>query len=217
MRIRKFVLGTFNSNCYVVSCPQTLETLVIDPGEESEEVHSYIKHHHLTPRLVALTHAHIDHLLGTAAMQDRYEVETVMHAGDEPLLKNLPLQAEMFGVNLHQSIPYIDRYVAEGDSLRFGSESVRIFHTPGHSPGSITFYTDTLAFVGDVIFFDSIGRTDLTGGSFDQIRSSIEGKIYTLPDETILYPGHGDETTVKREKEFNPFVGSGSGNISISP
>jgi glyoxylase-like metal-dependent hydrolase (beta-lactamase superfamily II) len=205
MIIEKLEVGAFAENCYIVGCEKTLEGVVIDPGDEIPRILSKINEIALEVKYIFLTHAHLDHVKELNALKEEITVPVFMHAADDFLLENLPAQAATFGLSI-SGIPKVDKYVKEGDSIDFGQQSFKVLHTPGHSPGSVSYVSPGAAFVGDVLFAGSIGRTDLPGGDYDTLINSIKTKLYSLGDETIIYPGHGPHTTLSREKQSNPFL-----------
>jgi hydroxyacylglutathione hydrolase len=168
----------------------------------------------LTPTTIVLTHGHLDHTYGIAKVKNAFPTARVLlHAGDQPLYDNQSAQAGMFGLPAPEIVP-VDAHLVDGEILRLGSESLTVRHCPGHSPGHIVLIHETgpepVAIVGDVLFAGSIGRTDLWGGSFEELERSIRQVLYTLPDNTRVLPGHGDETTIGEERRTNPFVSDSS-------
>lgn len=209
-------VGFLQCNCSVVGDPETHEAIVIDPGDEVERILEIIARHNLKVRLILNTHAHIDHVGGLQKMQQATGAPVLMHSEDLELYRRLPMQATWLGMPAPAMIE-VDGLVREGDAVRWGRYEARILHTPGHTRGSVCLYlpADALPekreeagklFAGDTLFAGSIGRTDLWGGSFDEIMRSIHSKLLALPDETLVYPGHGPATTIGEEREFNPFV-----------
>lgn len=205
--IERLEVGAFAENCYIVGCPATRDGVVLDPGDEVERILKKVDDLNLNIRYILLTHGHIDHVKELVAFKKHIDVSVFMHHEDQFLLDNLPMQAAAFGLS-YAGIPKIDKYITESDSIEFGNQKFKILVTPGHSPGSVTFVTDGVAFVGDVLFAGSIGRTDLPGGNFEILIDSIRKKLFPLNDETIVYPGHGPETSIIKEKKFNPFLQS---------
>jgi hydroxyacylglutathione hydrolase len=207
--VKAFEVSPFAENCYV--CHDGGEAVLIDPGTatpaERDLVGDYIARNGLTVRHLLLTHAHIDHILGCAHFARAYGMTWELHPEDLPLLDNAELQARMFGVPLERP-PAPDASLAEGDEIRFGGAVWRVLHAPGHSPGSVCFHDAANGFViaGDVLFQGSIGRTDLWGGSTETLLASIRDKLLPMPDETVVYPGHGPATTVGEERRTNPFL-----------
>ena len=156
-------------------------------------------------KYILITHAHLDHVKELGTLKNEIDVPVLMHRDDQFLLDGLPMQASAFGMSV-SSIPKIDQYIKEGDTVEFGKKKFEVLHTPGHSPGNVSFITQEVAFVGDVLFSGSIGRTDLPGGDFDILIQSIKTKLFPLGDDTVIYSGHGPATTIKKEKQTNPFL-----------
>ena len=212
MTVKAFVVSPFAENCYV--CHDAGEAVLIDPGTateaERDAVMDYVTRNGLAVRHLLLTHAHIDHILGCAFFAGEFGMKWKLHEADLPLLEGAELQARMFGVELERP-PAPEPSLAEGGTLRFGNAAWEIRHTPGHSPGSVSFYDAANGFVvgGDVLFQGSIGRTDLWQGSMSTLLHAIQQKLMPLPDETVVYPGHGPATTIGRERRTNPFLVGG--------
>lgn len=205
MVIKRFMVGAIETNCYVVSCPDTREAVVIDPGDYDPSLAAYLEQQDLVVKYIINTHSHFDHTGGNKKVKDATGAPLLIHRAEAGMLPRINLLALMFGLKVDKS-PQADGFLAEGDEVKFGNISLNVLETPGHSPGSITLYADNVAFVGDTLFAGSIGRTDLPGGSYDRLIQSITGKIVPLGDDTVVYSGHGPETTVGREKQYNPFL-----------
>jgi len=205
MIVERIEVGAFAENCYVVGCEASGRGVIIDPGDEIDRILQHVQRLSLQIQYILVTHAHIDHVKELSAMQEKLDVPTLMHQEDEFLLNNLLNQAAAFGLSC-SGIPRIDRYIQQGDTVAFGEIMFQIKETPGHSPGSVTFHTDESAFVGDVLFAGSIGRTDLPGGNMDILMQSIKDTLIPLGDHMVIYPGHGPETTIAQEREVNPFL-----------
>lgn len=212
--VKRFAFNPFQENTFVLS-DETGECIIIDAGmddtmEENEITH-YIESNQLKPVLLVNTHAHVDHILGCSFLAEKYGLEFVAHKDCEFFMKRAQQSAMMFGITI-KDVKKIDRYIDENDDLIFGNSKMEILHTPGHADGSLCFYSKEDAFVitGDVLFNQSIGRTDLPTGNYDVLQKSIWEKLFTLPDETTVYPGHGPETSIGFEKVNNPFVAIGS-------
>lgn len=205
MILERLEVGVFAENCYVVGCEQTREGVVIDPGDEINRILSAIEQHKLKIKYILLTHAHLDHVKEAAAIKRELTAPLFIHRADQFLLENLPAQAAAFGLST-SGIPQVDHYIDENDVIKFGKEQFQVYSTPGHSPGSVTFAAPTAAFVGDVLFAGSIGRTDLPGGDFDTLIHSIKSKLFPLGDDILVYPGHGPSTTIGVERRTNPFL-----------
>ena len=201
MEIRTFAVTPFIENCFVVKDGD--EVLIIDPGDAPAALFRYIAG--CTVRMIVNTHGHCDHCGGNAALIEKTGAELAIHRDDLPLLRSMAIQAQMFGVDTEPS-PDPGRFLSENDRVDVGSLSFRVLHTPGHSPGHIVLVGDGLVFCGDVLFQGSIGRTDLPGGNYEQLLASIRDKLLVLPDETIVYSGHGPSTTIGDERRTNPFL-----------
>jgi glyoxylase-like metal-dependent hydrolase (beta-lactamase superfamily II) len=205
MIIARLEVGVFAENCYVVGCEETREGVVIDPGDEAGRILTAIEKHKLHIKYILITHAHLDHVKEAGAVKRQLNVPLFMHRSDQFLLDNLSAQAAAFGLST-SGVPQVDTYVDESENIEFGKQRFEVLHTPGHSPGSISFVTKGLAFVGDVLFAGSIGRTDLPGGDFDVLIGSIKSKLFPLGDDTLVYPGHGPATAIGIERRTNPFL-----------
>ncbi|MCS7183055.1 MAG: MBL fold metallo-hydrolase [Thermoanaerobaculum sp.] len=210
MKVHSFTLGPFAANCVVLENPGSSEVLLVDPGFEVEQVLAWLAKEQKSIHAVVLTHAHLDHAWGCATVQGSFpELVVWVHRQDLPLLQNLPMQAQMFGFPPPAPVTKVS-FLEDQQILWLGGEKVVVRHTPGHSPGHVILVGEDSgapwAVVGDVIFAGSVGRTDLWGGSWEQLEASIRGVVYRLPDHTVLYPGHGPTTTVRQERVHNPFV-----------
>jgi len=197
--------GRFVENCYLVIDEAGAECAIIDPGEEAGLIAQKVAAADVKPVAIWLTHAHIDHVLGVPRLKTDSGAPVYLHPGDRMLYDHVAEQATAFGMRAGP-LPAPDRALAHGDVLRVGTLQFRVRHAPGHSPGSVVFEGQGVAFAGDVLFQGSIGRTDLPGGDFETLIRSIERELLTLPDSTIVYCGHGPETTVGRERGANPFL-----------
>lgn len=212
MKVAKFEFMLFGINTYVVYDPDTRECAVIDPammGEEEENaMDNFISREQLKVTHVINTHLHIDHSIGNSYMMRKYHVPVLAHKSDEPLGNMLSQQARMFGLGVDAENVSITQYINDGDEIKIGNGMLKALHVPGHSPGSIVLYDEKDGFViaGDVLFSGSIGRTDLQGGNMSQLLQGIKEKLLPLPDNTIVYPGHGEATTIGIERESNPFL-----------
>ncbi len=210
-------LGMLACNCSIVGDEETGEAIVIDPGDEVERVQEVLAQHKLRAKYIVATHAHIDHVGGLEELKRATGAAVLMHASDLPLYKNLAMQAEWLGVP-PPGVVTVDQFLKEGDTLRIGSHVLEVLHTPGHSPGSLSLHLpgeQQKLFSGDTLFQGSIGRTDLWGGSYEQILRSIHNRLLIFPDETPVFPGHGPPTVIGEERETNPFLGNreqGRGN-----
>ena len=200
----------FPVNCYVLS-DESGEAVVIDAGcfypEEKQRLKDYLSENNLKLKHVLNTHLHLDHIFGNPFLFQEYGLSPECGQQDEFLLDQASSMARSFGFLYEEKQPALGRYVCEGDTISFGDIELKAFHVPGHSPGSIVYYCKEAAclFSGDVLFYGSIGRTDLKGGNFDELREGICNHLFTLPEETRVYPGHGPSTSIGYEKKNNPF------------
>ncbi len=212
MDVSRFELNPFGENTYILWHKTTKKAIVVDPGmmrdDERDLIVDFLDRHELTLQAVILTHIHIDHVTGAKWLADKYGVKILANKGDELLASSLPLQAQLFGLKIDVPSFNIDQALKDGDELMLGDEKIEVIATPGHSPGGICLYMPDSATVisGDTLFEGSIGRTDLPGGNFDRLISSIKTKLLTLPDDTVVAPGHGYTTTIGAEKQNNPFL-----------
>ncbi len=210
IQIQSFTFNPFSENTYVLH-DETGEAIIIDPGcydkSEFNTLAAYIDSNKLKVVKVVNTHAHIDHVLGVEAIKRKYEVPFYLHKLDEPLLRAVKTYAPNYGF-VQFSEPEIEFYLNEGDAVTFGNTSLKVIFVPGHAPGHVAFVNDSQQFVigGDVLFRQSIGRTDLPGGDYETLIHSIRTKLFTLPDAYTVYAGHMQPTTIGFEKKNNPFL-----------
>jgi hydroxyacylglutathione hydrolase len=199
-------VGIIQTNCYIVGCEETHEGVVIDPGGHPERVLKVLEESGLTIRYVLNTHCHFDHMGANAEIVAATGAPLALHPAEIPVLR-MRGGAALLGVFVKES-PMPDIELEEGQVLEVGKLRFQVLHTPGHSPGGLTFYLEEegVAFDGDVLFASGVGRTDLTGGDWDTLTRSIREVLFKLPDETVIYPGHGPETTVAYEKAHNPWL-----------
>lgn len=205
MIVRGFTGGPFAENTYLLSCVGSGKAIIVDPGAAVGDLLAIADESGVEVVSIILTHAHLDHIDGAAEAKRRTDAPIWLHPADQQLYRAAPIQAEWFGVRL-ESPPPVDRELADGDRIAFGDCELEVRFTPGHAPGHVVLVAEGLAIVGDCIFAGSIGRTDLPGGDFQTLMNSIRTRILTLPDLTVLYPGHGPETTVGHERASNPFL-----------
>jgi glyoxylase-like metal-dependent hydrolase (beta-lactamase superfamily II) len=200
-------VGALGCNCSILGDEVSREAIVIDPGDEIGRIQKLIAKHGLTVKMIVITHAHIDHIGGAQKLRALTGAPVYMHEDDSFLADQLAVQAGWLGMETPEN-PGIDVPLHEGDVLRAGSLAADVLHTPGHTPGSVSLYLplEKRVIAGDTLFEGSIGRTDLPGGNTPQIMRSIRGKLYTLPEETLVIPGHGGTTSIGEEKRTNPFV-----------
>ncbi|HWJ04532.1 MAG TPA: MBL fold metallo-hydrolase [Steroidobacteraceae bacterium] len=209
MRAVVIPVTAFAQNCSLVWCPDTLEGAVIDPGGDLDRILAEVRKHGVKLTKILLTHAHIDHAGATAELARREGLPIVgPHEGDRFWIEGLPDQARMFGFAAAEAFEP-DRWLTEGDRVQVGNVELQVRHCPGHTPGHVVFYSpaDRLAFVGDVLFEGSIGRTDFPGGDHATLIESIRGKLFPLGDDVRFVPGHGPTSTFGQERRTNPFVG----------
>ena len=200
----------FHKNGFVVGCERSREALVIDPGDEADELLDAVRDHRLAVQHILLTHAHIDHVTGVALVKEALGAPVYLHKEDLPLYEHVVQQGLMFGLTVRQPPP-VDVFY-DLSPLSFGDYEVRVHHTPGHCPGGVCLQVGKRGeagadlFVGDTLFAGSIGRTDLPGGSHEVLMRSITGVLFALGDAATVHPGHGPDTTIGRERRTNPFV-----------
>ena len=210
MKIKKFEFNMFPVNCYVLS-DHSGEAVVIDAGcfypEEKQMLKDYLSDNNLTLKHVLCTHLHLDHVFGNPFLFQEYGLRPEGGQQDEFWLDQATAMARNFGFLYDEKQPALGRYICNGDIISFGETQLKVIHVPGHSPGSMVFYCEeaSCVFVGDVLFNGSIGRADLKGGDFDELREGICNHLFTLPDETRVYSGHGPSTSIGYEKKNNPF------------
>jgi glyoxylase-like metal-dependent hydrolase (beta-lactamase superfamily II) len=200
-------VGMLQCNCSIFGDEQTREAIVIDPGDEIEQISATLEKHRLKVKAIVITHAHIDHIAGAHLLRQLTNAPVYMNDRDKKLIDLLDVQAGWLGMETPRR-PEIDTASAEGTVLTLGTVEFHVLETPGHTPGSQCLWipVEKKLIAGDTLFRDSIGRTDLPGGDFRQILSSIKTRILPLPDDAVVVPGHGEQTTIGREKERNPFL-----------
>ncbi|MCX5799411.1 MAG: MBL fold metallo-hydrolase [Proteobacteria bacterium] len=213
MFVKQIQVGGFAVFAYIVACKTTNEALVIDPASDEERIAKEAKDRGYNIKYIVNTHSHIDHVMGNRRMKELTDAEIIIHESEAySLIHQSPDMMNMFGA---ESSPPADITVKEGDFITIGQTSLKVIHTPGHSPGSISLYHNGMVFTGDTLFVGGVGRTDLQGGSWEVLVSSIHNKLFTLPDETIVAPGHnyGDapKSTIGKEKVYNQYVGQRTG------
>lgn len=210
MKIKRFEFNMFPVNCYVLA-DETQEAVIIDAGcyypEEQRQLKSFITTHQLTVRHLLNTHLHADHLFGNAFAAREFGVSPEASQRDEFLLAGIPTFCKSFGFPLNEKPAALGHYISDGETIRFGNTELKAISVPGHSPGSLVYYCEKehCMFSGDTLFKGSIGRADLEGGNFDDLRENIMSRLFVLPDNTMVYPGHGNETSIGNEKKNNPF------------
>ncbi|HOW55483.1 MAG TPA: MBL fold metallo-hydrolase [Syntrophorhabdaceae bacterium] len=213
MFVKQMEVGSFAIFAYIVACKTTKEALVIDPAADCERILGETQSRGYTIKYIVNTHCHIDHIMGNKRMKDLTGAQIIIHEIEAPALTHQSEHSfRMFG---GEPSPPADIAVRDGDVITIGESSLKVLHTPGHSPGSICLYHNGMVFTGDTLFVGSVGRTDLDGGSTQTLVTSVHQKLFALPDDTIVAPGHnyGDSTrsTIGHEKIYNPFVGKRGG------
>lgn len=204
MIIEKLEVGPIMANCYIVGCEKTQKGVVIDPGGDTDRILKRIADLKIDVEALINTHGHFDHVGANKRMKSETGAPLMIHPEDAPMLSRLSQDATMFGLTAQNS-PAPDRLLDEGDEITFGELTMKVRHIPGHSPGGIALLVEDAVFVGDTLFAGSIGRTDLPGGDYETLISSVREKLFTLRNDTRVFCGHGPETTIGREKQFNPF------------
>jgi len=205
MKYKEIIVGALETNCYLVYCEETKECAVVDPGAEPERIFPEVAEDALKPIAIINTHGHIDHTGANRDIKDHYGAPLYIHAGDNAMLGKIQ-QLELSLFLGAKDSPPADHFMNDGDEIKIGNCSLRVLHTPGHSPGSVSLLGDGFLMSGDTLFMEGVGRTDLPGGSQKQLEESIREKIMTLPDDTVVLPGHGPQTTVGQERVNNPFL-----------
>jgi hydroxyacylglutathione hydrolase len=205
MILETLMVGPLGVNCYVVGDDKTREAIVIDPGGDAQEILDTLRHGRLKLAAIVATHAHFDHLIALDEVRAQTRAAFLIHADEVPVLETVQMGARLFGFSMPPPAP-ADRLLREGDEVRVGSVAFQVLHTPGHSPGGICLRHAQSVFVGDTLFQGGIGRVDLPGGDYATLMRSIRDKLLTLPDNTLVYPGHGNATTIGAERQLNPFL-----------
>ena len=214
MTIKQFVFNAFSENSYVVY-DESKECIIVDPGcyekDENQLLKSFIVENELKVVSMVNTHCHIDHVLGNAFVKNEFGVDLTIHELDKSTLKSNEIVAPMYGFNAYDPCE-ADKFIAEGEQVKFGNSSFDVLFVPGHAPGHIALVNEKekVCIGGDVLFQQSIGRTDLPGGNFDTLMDSIKNKMFTLSDDVVVYCGHGPSTNIGYEKQYNPFCGLNS-------
>jgi hydroxyacylglutathione hydrolase len=206
MIFEMLAVGPLSVNCFILGCEATREGVVVDAGGDADRIIAVAELHGLNIGQVINTHGHFDHVGANLAVMERFGARLLIHAADVPMLERAADVARMYGVQGENS-PRPDTFLTDGMEITFGDCRMRVLHTPGHSQGGCCLYLEAekMIITGDTLFADSIGRTDLPGGSHEQLLESIRSKLFTLPDDVTAYPGHGPETTIGHEKRHNPY------------
>ena len=198
-------IGSYFVNCYIIGDPQSKEGMIIDPGHDSERIISYVNKLGLNISRIVITHGHADHIGALDEIRKHYDVPVLIGAGDSHMLTDSDANLSEFSGQKVSTSP-ANMTIKEGDTVNVGQFSFKVFETPGHSPGSVSLYGNGVVFTGDALFLGSIGRTDFPGCSHDVLIESIRTRLLTLPDDTVVYSGHGPDTTIGQEREYNPFL-----------
>ncbi len=205
MKIKRFVLGMYQENCYLVWHDQTKKGFLVDPGTYSEAITDFIKENNIELECIVLTHAHGDHIGGLERFMSEFNAPVYIHEKEAPILKDAN-KNESLGIVGYKIEIDADRLLKDGEELEIGGIPIKILHTPGHTPGGMCIYVGSYLISGDTLFAESIGRTDFRYSSTDDLINAVKNKLYSLPDDTIVLPGHGLETSIGHEKKRNPFV-----------
>lgn len=199
------LLPGFDTNCWLVYDDQTSDAVLIDPAAPEEDLLKSIMDQQLKVKYIVNTHGHADHIGGNAFFKQRLNAPVCIHKADANMLINSKLNLSAY-LEVDLSLPQADIEFSDGDKLKLGDHEISVIHTPGHTPGCISLLIDNLLFSGDTLFYHDIGRTDLPGGDYQMILSSVRNKLLTLPDETIVLPGHGPSSTIADERINNPYI-----------
>lgn len=209
--LRSFEVGPLGANCYILSCDRTKEAVVIDPGGVTSEMTKHLESRGLKVVSIICTHGHYDHIGGVSELRKHSGAPVLIHAGDRDMLVNPRKYVPFIGLVL-PDMAEPERMLAGGEEIKVGGLTLHILHTPGHTKGGISVFVkeEGIVFTGDTLFLEGVGRTDLPGGSTANLTASIKEKLFTLPDKTTVYPGHGPQTDIGYEKKHNPFVNEGA-------
>lgn len=205
VQVHTLVVGRLQTNCYILTSKG--EAIIVDPGDEAARILHYTNDLKAKLKTIVATHTHFDHVLGVTELKTQTGAHFLIHKDDLEILEAMQERVRMFFGLKVPAPPKVDSFLKEGAGLEFGNETLKVLHTPGHSPGSVSLVGDGYVLTGDALFNQSIGRTDLPGGDFDTLINSIKSKLFALSDDTMVYPGHGSETSIGDERLANPFVG----------
>lgn len=205
LQVEPLIVGPLFSNCYIVWDDGVKQGVIIDPGDDVDIILKKVKELGIEIEYILATHGHFDHVGAVAPLRRELNVEFLAHKGDFFFIEDGENAARRWGIEIEQP-PKPDRFIEDGEKIKVGGFELEVLHTPGHSPGGVSFLYDRMVFGGDTLFQGSIGRTDFRKGSFEDLAKSIRTRLYTLPDDTIVYTGHGPVTTIGDEKKYNAFV-----------
>ena len=205
MIIKKLEVGPIMANCYILGCDKTKEAVVIDPGDESDKILMELAKLSLKVKYIINTHGHFDHVGANKKLKEVTKAKLLIHSKDEHMLSQLDKSAANWGLSAENS-PLPDQKISDGDKIIFGEITLKVIYTPGHSQGGVCLYTDGVLFSGDTLFANSIGRTDFPTGDHDTLIASIKEKLFVIDDNTVVYTGHGPETSIGHERKNNPFL-----------
>jgi len=203
MILKKLVIGPLENNCYIIADEPTRAAFIVDPGDEPDRILDLISENRLIPRYIICTHGHFDHIAVISDITQKTDIRIVLHKDDLELYRNVKKQAAMWGYDI-DSLPDPDLFVKDGDAITIGALEFLVLHTPGHSPGGICVFGQGIVITGDTLFAGSVGRTDLYGGNIEKLKKSFK-RLMSLPENTKVLPGHGPETTIRKEKVDNFF------------
>jgi len=206
LMVRGIVVGVFAENCWIIGSRRTGEAICIDPGDQPDEILALARDMGVQIKLIANSHAHIDHILGVRGVQQASGATFLLHPDDLEIARNAGQHAAMMLGRVGEGPPEPDRSLSDGDEVEVEGLKLKVLHTPGHTQGSVSYYTEGMLFSGDTLFRGSIGRTDLPGGNYAQEMASIVDRLLALPDDTVVLPGHMEETRIGHERQTNPFV-----------
>ncbi len=205
MILHTLTVGPLGVNCYIIGDDKTRQAIIVDPGGNARDILDTLRREQLKTLAIVNTHAHFDHVIALTEIRTQTHAPFYLHVDEVQILAGVQLGAGMFGFPMAQPAP-AEHLLKDGDQVQVGTMSLKVLHTPGHTPGGICLWRDGHVFVGDTLFQGSIGRTDFPGGDYGTLMRSIRDKLLTLPDETLVYPGHGEPTTIGEERQLNPFL-----------